>query len=174
MALVERVQVACALVNSAQCEETRLEYSGKQTAAIMSLFQATPQLELAPKVLSLANLLKGGNFRGTQPQGDDYFLVRVCGLDSTKAECGDGGRGRRRPQGGARVPIRTSRRSGTSSRRRRLMRRMGLPTACKLSLGLLTASACALDLSRRSARLRRGHCSSRKGSKSRTVIAAMR
>jgi hypothetical protein len=62
MALVERVEVACALVNSAQCEETRLEYSGKQTAAIMSLFRATPQLELAPKILSLADLLKGGNF----------------------------------------------------------------------------------------------------------------
>jgi hypothetical protein len=62
MALVERVQVACALVNSAQCEETRLEYSGKQTAAILSLFQATPQHELAPKVMSLADLLKDGNF----------------------------------------------------------------------------------------------------------------
>ena len=62
MALVERVQVACALVNSAQTEEMRLEYSGKQTAAIMSLFQSTPQVELAPRVLALADLLKDGNF----------------------------------------------------------------------------------------------------------------
>ncbi len=81
MALVERVEVACALVNSAQCEETRLEYSGKQTAAIMSLFRATPQLELASKVLSLADLLKDGNFAGHHHKEMIAFLSES--VDST-------------------------------------------------------------------------------------------
>jgi hypothetical protein len=103
MALVERVQVACALVNSAQCEETRLEYSGKQTAAIMSLFQATPQLELAPKVLSLADLLKDGNFAEHNHKEMITFLSESVDSTPPKPSAVMAGAGENDHRGGTRT-----------------------------------------------------------------------